>query len=608
MHTSGSPGPLRALWLRAAARVGAATDWFLLPDTLQSPEETRRARLGVAIAWVTALLSIAAAAGQLLAGNRRGMTLDLALASLTVAAPFVAKRLGLRPVAHGMLALAFCAFLAMSIWFRGAGLTPSSLCLALIPFFATLLISTRAGAGWAVASLLGESVIAVLGHAGLVADHLPVDKRLVNDHIALAIVTLLLFWLSLLYERRKEVAMSNLAALEEQRRIAELERVRALNEVQLARNERLASLGRIAAATAHEINNPLTYVSLNLQSIAESQLIDAQVRAQAREALDGATRIQRIVSDMLLCARPGDNEIGSADLFSAITMAMKLAEPTTRARARVRTHLGPLPEVSGSESRLVQVFLNLLVNAAQAMPEGHATEHEIAIESRVLGDRVNVEVRDNGRGIPVEIIHQVKEPFFTTKPVGEGTGLGLTLCDGIVRSFGGTLTLDSRPGCTTVVVSLRISDAASPQAEPLPPAQSATPGQMPLRVLIIDDEQQVAQVLARLLDAQAVTTLYSGREALALLATGRRFDLILCDLMMPDLSGMDLYEQLRVSDRAAAEAIVFMSGGTFTERAREFRASVANIFLDKPIALTTLRALVAVHAPAVARTRSASSR
>jgi signal transduction histidine kinase len=590
--------------VRLAARLGAATDWFLSEDTLRSPEEARRARLAVAIAWLTALFSFAAAAGQLVAGNRRAVTLDLILALLTVTAPFLAKRVGLKPVSHALMALAFSAFMAMSIWFRGPGLTPSTLCVALLPFFATLLVGIRAGAGWAVASLLGGIVIGVLGRHGAIADHLPVENRLINDHVALAIVTLLLFALSLIYERRKEAALRSLSALEAEKRSAELERVRALNEVQLARTERLASLGRIAAATAHEINNPLTYVSVNLQSIAESPHLtpDPRLQAQVRDALDGVARIQRIVRDMLLCARPGESQIGSAGLFEAITTAIKMAEPTTRPRARVRTRLGPLPAVVGSEWRLVEVFLNLLVNAAQAMPEGHAAEHEIAIESRVVGDHVIVDVRDDGHGIPAEIMHRVKEPFFTTKRTGEGTGLGLSLCEGIVHSFGGTLVLESEPGCTVARVSLPIADNAGPTATPLPPL-TVTPTHATLRVLIVDDEQQVARVLADSMLAQTVTVLHSGREALALLSSGERFDLILCDLMMPDLTGMELFEELHAANRATAEAIVFMSGGTFTERAQRFRESVPNIFLDKPIALTTLRALVAAHAPRATQSR-----
>jgi signal transduction histidine kinase len=587
--------PVRAL----STRLGAATDWFISLETLRSPEEARRARLAIAIAWTTGIFSLAAALGQLFVGNRRAVTVDLIMAVLTLAAPFVGRRAGLRPVAHGLLGISFFGFIALSYWFRGAGLTPSTLCIGLLPFFATLLVGIRGGAVWVLAALVGELTVALLGHVGLIADRLPIERRLINDHLSLGIVTVLLFLLAMFYEKRKEAAMHNLSALEEQKRGVELERVRALNEVQLARNERLASLGRIAAATAHEINNPLTYVALNLQSLAESPALEPHtaMRAQVREALDGVERIKRIVADMLLCARPGDNEIGSAELFEVITTAIKLAEPTTRPRARVRTHLGPLPPVVGNESRLVQVFLNLLVNAAQAMPEGHATEHEIAIESRVVDDQVIVEVRDDGHGIPTEIIQRVKEPFFTTKPVGEGTGLGLSLCEGIVRSFSGSLVLESDQGYTIARVSLPISATAAPMAMPIQPLVPEPALANGLSVLVVDDEEQVAKVLARLMPTQRVTISHSGREALEILSSGRDFDLILCDLMMPDLTGMDLYEELRHADRATAEAIVFMTGGTFTERSQRFRATVPNIFLDKPIAMTTLRALVAAHAP-----------
>jgi CheY-like chemotaxis protein len=256
--------------------------------------------------------------------------------------------------------------------------------------------------------------------------------------------------------------------------------------------------------------------------------------------------------------------------------------------------LEALPRVVGSESRLVQVFLNLLVNAAQAMPEGRVRDHEIAIAARTAGDRVLVDVSDDGRGIPPELIDRVMEPFFTTKAVGEGTGLGLALCEGIVRSFGGSMAIESVPGRTVVTIGLPMA-VAPPSPSPIPPPVLRSASDAGWRVLVVDDEDDVARAIGRLLPPQAVTVVHSGREALALLSEGQRFDLILCDVMMPDLTGMDVFERLRTANREAAEAMVFMTAGTFTERTQRFRASVPNIFLDKPIAMTTLRALMAAH-------------
>jgi signal transduction histidine kinase len=580
------------------AQLSVATDAFIPRETRGAPEELRRARLAVALSWVTAAFFLVAALGQAMAGNSRAIAFDLALGGIIFLGPFVGRRTGLKPVAHGILAVVFAALVAMAILVRGAGLTGATLVLVLLPLWATLLVGVRAGAAWTGASLVAGLVIGWLGEARRIADQLPADKRLINDHAALAIGTIVVFAVALLYERQKEAALRSVHQLEEGKRLAELEHVRALNDVALARSERLASLGRIAAATAHEINNPLTYVSINLQTLSDGKRLpqDDDTKLLMRQALDGVARIQQIVSDMLLCARPGDDQVSSADLPASVAMAVKMAEPSTRTRAPVKIELGELPRVVGSESRLVRVFLNLLVNAAQAIPEGKFHDHHIEIGARVEGDCVLCEVRDDGRGIPSDIIDRVKEPFFTTKGVGEGTGLGLTLCEGIVRSFGGTLTLESAPGRTVVTIALPLAEAPPP-AKPLPSAPTAAVGNGPARVLIVDDEEEVARAVARLLPADAVTLAHSGREALALFDAGRRFDLILCDVMMPDLTGMDLFERLRVSDRDAADAMVFMTVGTFTDRAQAFRASVSNLFLDKPIALTTLRALVAAHAP-----------
>jgi signal transduction histidine kinase/CheY-like chemotaxis protein len=576
--------------------MGAAVDRFIPAGTQSNPEEVRRARLAVAMSWLTAFFFLVAAVGQAAAGNRRAGAVDVLLAALITIGPFIGKRTGLKTVAHGLMALTFMVLLAMALFVRGAGLSGATLGLALVPLWATLLVGVRAGAVWAALSLAAGVLVGTLGQAQLIVDRLPAQNRLINDHLAMAIATVLLFALAVLYERRKEAALRHVAALEEQKRGAELDRVRAQNDAQLERSERLASLGRIAAATAHEINNPLTYVSSNLQLLAESRALDAETKQHIRQALDGVARIKQIVSDMLLCARPGDDRQSSAALADAVAVACKLAEPTTRTRARVTVEaLEALPRVVGSESRLVQVFLNLLVNAAQAMPEGRVREHEIVIGAQVSGDRIVAEVRDDGRGIPPELIDRVMEPFFTTKAVGEGTGLGLALCEGIVRSFGGTMGIESVPGRTVVRIGLPMAEAPpAPEPVPLPPP-TPVPSTARWRVLVVDDEDDVARAIGRLLPPEAVTVAHSGREALALLDEGQRFDLILCDVMMPDLTGMDVFEGLRRQDRDAAEAMVFMTAGTFTDRTQRFRNSVPNLFLDKPIAMTTLRALMAAH-------------
>jgi CheY-like chemotaxis protein len=178
----------------------------------------------------------------------------------------------------------------------------------------------------------------------------------------------------------------------------------------------------------------------------------------------------------------------------------------------------------------------------------------------------------------------VREPFFTTRAIGEGAGLGLAMCEGILQSFGGSMAIESRPGRTVV----RLTLAAAAAALPATPAES----DRKLAILIVDDEEAVARALKRILKSHAVTFAAGGRQALDLLEADRGFDLIFCDLMMPELTGMDVFERLQASNRPLAERVVFMTGGTFTERARKFRESVPNVFLEKPFDVQLIRGLL----------------
>ncbi|HEY6036604.1 MAG TPA: response regulator, partial [Kofleriaceae bacterium] len=261
-----------------------------------------------------------------------------------------------------------------------------------------------------------------------------------------------------------------------------------------------------------------------------------------------------------------------------------MAAAHTRPRAKVTTVFDDNRRVVGNEGRLVQVFLNLLVNAAQALPEGHASQHEITIRTEANGDRVKITVEDNGtRGA---VLTSSKELAFSKH--GDGAALGVALSQGILDSIGGTLHFDSRPGSTVATVTLLAGTETAPVAAP--PAEVSSVGACD--VLIIDDEVSVARAIARGLRAHRVTIVERGREGLALLAEGRRFDLILCDLMMPELSGMDVHDEIARSYPDELTHLAFMSGGAFTERAKEFCARITLPMLDKPIDLKEIRALL----------------
>jgi CheY-like chemotaxis protein len=268
-----------------------------------------------------------------------------------------------------------------------------------------------------------------------------------------------------------------------------------------------------------------------------------------------------------------------------------MADNVIKHRARLVTQFEPVPSVQGNESRLCQVFLNLLLNAAHAIPEGDAQDHEIRVLIREGNTgEVVVEVRDTGMGMTPEVQARIFDPFFTTKAVGEGTGLGLSICHGIIDSMGGRIGVESTPGRGS---SFRVylGVAGTPVETRQEPAPVPAPGRA--RLLVVDDEPYVTRALQRSLSPEhEVVTVNGARAALKLLDQGSRYDLILCDVMMPGMTGMDLYQELSRTVPDQAQRIVFMTGGAFTPRALSFLQEVPNPKLSKPLDLRQLRALV----------------
>ncbi|RKG71869.1 PAS domain S-box protein [Corallococcus terminator] len=375
--------------------------------------------------------------------------------------------------------------------------------------------------------------------------------------------------------------------------------------------DRLASVGTLGAGVAHEINNPLAYMLVNLHLIREGlDKMEAEgapsepvaaIQQLVRETTEGAERIATIVRDLKVFAR-GEQESRPmpVDVRRSVELACKMADNVIRHRARLITEFEPVPAVEASEARLCQVFLNLLLNAAQAIPEdpSSVTEHEIrAIIRQGEPGKVVVEVRDTGVGMTPEVLGRIFDPFFTTKAVGVGTGLGLSICHGIIESMGGSIQAESVPGQgSTFRVVLR-----SAQHEPdLYPRLSATAQSgARARILVVDDEPNVTVALQRSLATEhEVATANSAQAALRLVNEGGRFDLILCDVMMPGMTGMDLYFELGRSAPEQAGRMVFMTGGAFTPRTVSFLRDVPNLKLSKPLDLTQLRELVGRSAEA----------
>jgi signal transduction histidine kinase len=404
------------------------------------------------------------------------------------------------------------------------------------------------------------------------------------------------------------------AAIERELRETSARAEQAKMRERLMISERMASAGTLAAGVAHEINNPLAIAILNLSQTVETVArITAMAKDLASQGSRAATtlsghlsqlseplgdmgesleRIREIVRDVKLFSRPDDVVTSSVDIRRVADSSARMAWNEIRHRARLVKHYGEVPIVHANESRLGQVLLNLLVNAAQALPEGHVEQHEIRVTTRTGNDgEAVVEVADTGCGMSKETVTRIFDPFFTTKPVGIGTGLGLAICHGIVTELGGTIEVESEVGRGTV---FRVLLPAGQQSRTsLKVAKAYTPGSR-RSVLVVDDEVMLGQALKRALSPHHdVTVLTSGVAALESITGGERFDAILLDVMMPNVTGMETYERLQRQVPEQAKRIIFLTGGAFTPRAREFLDRVPNPRLEKPVEADAL--LAAIH-------------
>jgi CheY-like chemotaxis protein/anti-sigma regulatory factor (Ser/Thr protein kinase) len=298
------------------------------------------------------------------------------------------------------------------------------------------------------------------------------------------------------------------------------------------------------------------------------------------------------VRDLRVFSRGEDEQPGPVDVEHVMESTLRMAWNEIRHRARLVKHYARVPPVEASEARLGQVFLNLIMNAAQAMTEDLASTNEIRISTSVQGQRVQVEVSDTGSGIDPDVMKRLFTPFVTTKPVGVGTGLGLSICHRIVTSFGGEISVESKVGKGTRF-RVTLPFAREPLATTTRAAPASSAARRRGRILVVDDEPLVAKVVSRSLAANhEVIGLERSTEALALVRGGERFDVILCDLMMPEMSGIDFYKALYEFAPEQAGVVVFLTGGAFTPRARRFLDEVPNRWLEKPFDPAQLISLV----------------
>jgi signal transduction histidine kinase/ActR/RegA family two-component response regulator len=386
-------------------------------------------------------------------------------------------------------------------------------------------------------------------------------------------------------------------------------------EVRRLQSEKLASIGMLAAGVAHEINNPASFVLANLEALAgllqspeekrhadpkgEKRLGFSDILFEAmtivQESKEGMARIHRIVRDLHAFSRVDEGATRLTDVNAAVESSLTMLRSELRYRAQVERDLRATLRVRASAARLGQVFLNLIMNAAHALAAGNPKRNHVYVRSYDDGDHIVVEVEDNGPGIPPDLMPRIFEVFFTTKPPGLGTGLGLPISRDIVRSAGGELIAESTPG-RGALFRVRLPAAAPGVAEP-PKTLPVHKAVQRRRLLAIDDEALLLKAYRRMLSTHHdIQTTLGAKEALRLFGQDRTFDVVLCDLQMPEMSGCELYDAVKKRWPELAQRFIFITGGACSQEARQFLESPGLISIHKPFQAAELLDLIEAHA------------
>jgi signal transduction histidine kinase/CheY-like chemotaxis protein len=378
--------------------------------------------------------------------------------------------------------------------------------------------------------------------------------------------------------------------------VTERDRLRA----RLRAQERLVTIGTLAAGVGHEINNPLSYVMANVEIVTEELRSIAgpspsgrfrELLEQLAEVRDGAERIRKIVRGLRSFSREEAAPVPT-DVHATIEVSINMAMHELRPRATIVRDLAAVPLVLADDARLAQVLVNLLVNAAQAFGSRPMDQNHVYVSTHTGEDgEAVIEVRDDGPGMDAATAAHVFEPFFTTKPVGQGTGLGLSISRDVVTSLGGKLECETAQGkgATFRVVLLPAREPTETPRETARPSLRVTNG----AVLVIDDDPLVTASIARILGGEhQVTECTDPRAALTMLLEDREFDVVFCDVTMPHLTGLELYKRLCAAKPDLGDRFVFMTGGLLQTETSQFLEELPNERLEKPLGVQNLRAMV----------------
>jgi CheY-like chemotaxis protein len=376
--------------------------------------------------------------------------------------------------------------------------------------------------------------------------------------------------------------------------------------MKMMQNDRLISLGQLAAGVGHEINNPLCSILLKLELLQEEKraLNSDEADKVLSEIKEGLERIKYITNDLKTLARNRDEDVlSNIDVNRILKATIHMTHNEIEHRAKLVFEPGEIKPVYANEARMSQVFLNILINAIQAIEPGHADENEISVKTKLSSGHVIMEFRDTGSGIPDEMKDRLFQPFQTTKPVGQGTGLGLSICDSIIRKYNGVIEYESIKGKGSLFkVILPVSEIRD-TVQPVTSAVNSSQGKLEKtgrRVLIVDDDKEVLGMFHSIVSRKFEATSFSdSREAIKSLADGQKYDCIICDLMMPNLGGMEFYQKLKEVSPEHCQKIIFITGGSFTSVTDQFLRTSGIIFMEKPISfkdlLGAIERIVQVH-------------
>ncbi len=353
---------------------------------------------------------------------------------------------------------------------------------------------------------------------------------------------------------------------------------------QLIQSEKMSAIGQLVSGVAHELNNPLAGISAFAQLLLAEKRFPPDQRTAAETIYSEARRASRIVQNLLTFARQHKAEKGPAAINQVLDDTLELRGYELRVRGIDvrREYDEALPDTMGDAHQLQQVFLNLITNAEQAMERAEGRHHRLTVRTRRSGDAIRIEIEDTGSGVPANLLERIFNPFFTTKPTGHGTGLGLSISLGIVREHEGRIWAENAAqGGARFVVELPVIVPRT--SGDFPATLAAHPVGDSLHILVVDDEASVRVALQRYLAARGhdVETTASGQDALALLRAGE-YDAVIVDMRMPDLSGEQLFEELRAADREHAERVIFTTGDLVSEQMRRFLDGSGRPCVPKP--------------------------